>query len=297
MNNSKINDPLFYVVLLNYNNYKYTKGCIESLLNLSYANYNILVIDDCSTEREIDNLNKDFPTVLFHQNIENKHYCKSFNVGTRIAIKNGADYIFLVNNDTKDFSQNFFEVILKKFRSDKNIGMVGSKCIDYDGDIRRDDKASYRFGIEMDTPTEGYVIKKSVFQKIGLLNEFLIIYMEDLDFISRMRSVGYKTAIDTSISFAHLGGVSTSKEPYKYTFLRVRNIVLFARKMGLDKNLIWIINQVRANIKSHFKITIKNFFKGNFYISFQIIKGVYKGLMVGCTLKLADVWNEKHMSL
>ena len=91
--------------------------------------------------------------------------------------------------------------------------------------------------------------------------------------------------------------MSTSKEPYKYTFLRVRNIVLFARKMGLDKNLIWTINQVRANIKSHFKITIKNFFKGNFYISFQIIKGVYKGLMVGCTLKLADVWNEKHMSL
>jgi GT2 family glycosyltransferase len=297
MNNLSNNDPLFYVILLNYNNYKYTKGCIESLLDLSYPNFKILVIDDCSSEREIDNLSKDFPTVLFHQNNENKHYCKSFNVGIRIAIRNRADYIFLVNNDTKDFSQNYFEVILNRFKSNKNIGMVGSKCIDYDGDIRRDENSSNRFGIEMDTPTEGYVIKTSVFEKIGLLNEFLIIYMEDLDFIARMRAAGYKTAIDTSISFAHLGGVSTSKEPYKYTFLRVRNIVLFARKMGLDKNLVWTLNQIRANIKSHFKITIKNLIKGNFYISFQIIKGVYNGIKTGYNLKLDMVWNEKHFLL
>ena len=125
MNNLSNNDPLFYVILLNYNNYKYTKGCIESLLDLSYPNFKILVIDDCSSEREIDNLSKDFPTVLFHQNNENKHYCKSFNVGIRIAIRNRADYIFLVNNDTKDFSQNYFEVILNRFKSNKNIGMVG----------------------------------------------------------------------------------------------------------------------------------------------------------------------------
>lgn len=284
-------NPLFYIITLNHNNYSYTEECLKSLRNLTYDNFKILVVDDKSSDNQIDNLKIDFQEVELIRNKTNLHYCKSFNVGIRYALENKADYIFLVNNDTKDFSRNYLEIILQNFETDDKIGMVGSKCIDFQGGIRRDENASNRFGILMDTPTEGYVIKSSVFRKIGLLNEFLIIYMEDLDFINRMRLAGYKTKIDTSISFSHLGGVTTSKRPYKSTYLRVRNISLFARKMGKNKNRIWVLNEVRGNIKSHFKQIFISIGNLQFIKAFSIASGVTRGLFAGFTLDLEEVWD------
>lgn len=292
-------NPKFYVVLLNHNNYDYTKDCINSLQKCTYSNIKILVVDDCSSDRSIDNLLLDYPDIEFIQNIENLHYCKSFNVGIRHALSNGADYIFLVNNDTKDFSANYFEVVLSEFLADDSLGMVGSKCIDYIGGVRRDATASIRFGLIMDTPTEGYVIKADVFRKIGGLNEFLIIYMEDLDFIVRMRYAGFKTKINTDISFAHMGGVATSKRPYYSTYLRTRNIVLFARKMKrLDKrSRFWMINEIRANLMVTIKTTVSLSIRGDFRRSIGLSMGLFKGIIFGSFIDFTKAWSQENCVL
>jgi len=292
-------NPKFYVVLLNHNNYDYTKDCIDSLQTCTYANIKILVVDDCSSDRSIDNLLFDYPDVEFIQNIENLHYCKSFNVGIRHALSNGADYIFLVNNDTKDFSANYFEVVLSEFKSDYSIGMVGSKCIDYVGGVRRDEKASIRFGLSMDTPTEGYVIKADVFRKIGGLNEFLIIYMEDLDFIVRMRSAGFKTKINTDISFAHMGGVATSKRPYYSTYLRTRNIVLFARKIKrLDsRSKFWMMNEIRANLMVTIVTSLRLCIRFELRKSLGLSMGLFTGIISGSFIDLEKAWSQENCVL
>ena len=294
-----ISNPKFYVVLLNHNNYDYTKDCINSLRSCSYPNVNILVVDDFSTDRDIDSLLDDFSDIEFVQNAENLHYCKSFNVGIRHALSHGADYIFLVNNDTKDFSVDYFEVILSEFLRDPSVGMVGSKCIDYTGGVRRDDKPSIRFGLTMDTPMEGYVIKAAVFEKIGGLNEYLIIYMEDLDFILRMREVGYSTKINTSISFAHMGGVATSKRPFYSTYLRTRNVVFFARKVAVHdkRSSLWMLNQVRSNISTTMLVSLQSLLKGDLLRFSNLTRGVVKGLHEGFTTPYPVVWSDKNVSL
>ena len=291
------NNPLFYIITLNHNNYDYTKDCLSSLSKLSYNNFKILVVDDKSTNNDINKLQFDFPKAELIRNDKNLHYCKSFNVGIRHALKNDADYIFLVNNDTKDFTTNYLENILETFNTDEKLGLVGSKCVDYEGGIRRDSKVSHRFGIIMDTPTEGYVIKRDVFEKIGGLNEFLVIYMEDLDFITRMREIGYKTKINTSISFSHYGGATTSKRPYYSTYLRVRNIVLFSRKLGYNKNIFWILNQIRANIKIHFHQILSSLYNKEIKRSSQLLKGIFKGLYDGFLIKSKIVWADENNRL
>lgn len=292
-------NPKFYVVLLNHNNYGYTKDCIVSLQRCTYKNLAILVVDDFSSDRSIEQIHADCSEIEFIQNERNLHYCKSFNVGIRHALSHGADYVFLVNNDTKDFSSNFFEVILSEFMQDELIGMVGSKCIDYAGGVRRDDTPSIRFGLTMDTPTEGYVIKSSVFEKIGGLNEYLIIYMEDLDFILRMREAGFRTKINTSISFAHMGGVATSKRPFYSTYLRTRNVVLFARKVAEydNRSLLWVINEVRANITSSVLMALRVLMKGKLSFMWALFRGVLKGLWEGFTTPYAVAWSPKNVSL
>jgi len=289
-NNMK-KEPLFLIIILNYNNYNFTKECLTSLYNLSYSNYKIIVVDDYSKDDSVKRIKKDFPNTILIQNSKNMNYCKSFNVGIKEALKRNADYIFLINNDTKDFSPNYLEAVIETFESNKKLGMVGSKCYDYDGGVRRDNVPSIRFGIKMDTPTEGYVIKRDVFNKIGFLNENLIIYFEDLDFIVRMRNVGYETRINTDISFLHYGGGTTSKIVFQSNYMRVRNLILFTRKYCSNRPLKWRLNEIKGNLGVHYYKLKDSFLKFELLKFFQLFSAILLGLIIGSFTPLKKVWN------
>ena len=284
-------DPLFIIVILNYNGYVYTKACLDSLYNLSYSNYKIIIVDDCSKDDSVINIKRDYPNTTLIQNSKNLNYCKSFNVGVKEALRRNADYVFFVNNDTKDFSTNYLDAILQTFESNKKLGMVGSKCLDYYGGVRRDQVASIRFGIKMDTPTEGYVIKKEVFEKIGYFNERLIIYFEDLDFIVRMRNAGYETAINTEISFLHYGGGTTSKVIFKSNFMRIRNLILFTRKYCSDRSLKWRLNEIKGNLGVHYYKLKDSFLKFEPLKFFKLLSAILLGIIIGSSTRLKKIWN------
>jgi GT2 family glycosyltransferase len=286
---------LVYIVTLNYNNYKLTYECLDSLYNLSYTNYKIIVVDDCSAERDIEKIVDDFPQVKLINNNKNLNYCKSFNVGIREALTNGAEYTFLINNDTKDFSPTYLDEIIDTFQSDNKLGMVGSKCIDYVGGLRRGQKPSVRFGIDMDVPTEGYVVKREVFENIGLLNEGLVIYMEDLDFIARLRDAGYTTNINLNVSFAHLGGGTTSKVVFKSNYYRVRNVILFTRKYCSSRSIIWQFNEIKGNLKVHVINLFKSIFRVRLIVSLKIFFALVLGLLHGFSISLDKIWNENNL--
>lgn len=94
-----------YVVLLNYNGYNDTKECIESILkgqNNMYFNINICVVDNDSTQEErklLFNLKNKIKNLDIIFNNTNEGYAKGNNIGISFAIKNQADYIWVLNND------------------------------------------------------------------------------------------------------------------------------------------------------------------------------------------------------
>ncbi|MDY6895442.1 MAG: glycosyltransferase family 2 protein [Thermotogota bacterium] len=283
MSNVGNESPLVYIVSANYNNFDLTSGLINSLNGLTYPNYRILIVDDYSTDGSGDKLYKTFPGVSLIKNEKNLNYCKSFNNGFREALKNGAEYVFIVNNDTSDFSPDYLEEILKAFNENASVGMVGTWCYDYDGGIRCDGTAKDRFGVPMETPTEGYIIKREVFEKIGLFDENLVIYYEDLDFIVRLRKAGYKTKTISSVSFAHLGGATVSKIPFKRNYYRVRNGIWFIRRYCKGKPFGWKIMQYAIAIEPHIQRLVKSFIhlelKNFVIIGFAIVMGLGAGFI------------------
>tara|TARA_B100001057_G_C22790232_1_gene927316 strand:- start:608 stop:1489 length:882 start_codon:yes stop_codon:yes gene_type:complete len=290
-------EPLIYIVILNYNNTQLTIDCLNSLYGLSYTNFKILVVDDCSTDRSIDGITTLFSQVELIINERNINYCKSFNVGIRHALDNEAEYIFLINNDTKEFSTNYLQEIIKTFRGDPSVGMVGSKCFDYDGKERRGKKASMRFGLEMAVPTEGYVIKREAFENVGLFNEWLVIYFEDLDYIARLSESGYKTAINTSISFAHLGGGTTSKVIFKSNYYRVRNMILFTKRYCKHRPVIINLNEIKGNLGVHYRRMISFIYQKDFIKAVKVFSAVFIGIIVGFFIPESFGWREKFYKL
>jgi GT2 family glycosyltransferase len=289
-------EPLIYIVILNYNNTKLTIDCLTSLYKLTYTNYKIIVVDDCSKDYTINGVLDIFPEVALIRNEKNINYCKSFNVGIREALKNNAQYIFMVNNDTKNFSHNYLEEIMATFNNNEKLGMVGSRCFDYQGGERRGQVASIRFGIEMNVPTEGYVIKREVFEKVGLLNEWLIIYFEDLDYIARIKEKGFDTDINLSISFDHLGGGTTSKVVFTSNYYRVRNLIMFTKKYCSNRSLVVNLKEIIGNLGAHYSKLIYSLKGGEYIKAVKIVVAVLLGIMVGLITPVSVGWKEKYMS-
>jgi len=88
-----------FVVLLNWNGYSDTQRCISSLMQSRYA-VNVIVVDNDSLERDIESVPVDYPGVRLIQSQDNGGFSKGNNQGIRAALEAGADYIFILNNDT-----------------------------------------------------------------------------------------------------------------------------------------------------------------------------------------------------
>jgi len=151
---------MVYILILNWNNWKDTIACIESVFGSSYPKYKVVVIDNASTDgseekiiewakgKSISHIRYDRrtaeegglpeperdllpPYIIFIQSERNLGYAGGNNVGIRYALKkDDCKYIWLLNNDTVIDRDALIEMV-KVAESDDKIGMVGSKLLYY----------------------------------------------------------------------------------------------------------------------------------------------------------------------
>lgn len=281
--------PLVYIVTRNHNGFNLTAESLRSLSKLTYPNYRILVVDDGSTDGSGNKIAERFPAVSLIATPKYLEYCKGLNMGIREALRNGAQYVFLVNNDTKDFSPNYLEEVVGEFERSDAVGLVGSWCYDYDGKLRWQGVVKDKLGVPMETPTEGFVVKREVFQMVGLLNERLVRYFEDLDFIIRLREAGYHTRAVSSVSFAHLGGGTSNGQVFIPNYYRVRNLILFMRKHCADKPFRWKVKMFRVYLGVHIERVRESARRGEFKSSIKISSAITLGFAAGFLVS----WSEQ----
>lgn len=142
------------IVLLNYNGYKDTIGCFESLQAITYSKYNVIIVDNDSPDNSMENIadymsenNIEYisfdstvmamnhlektPKVTLIKSSYNGGYGHGNNIGIKYALNNGADYILVLNNDTV-VEPDFLEPMVQMCENDKNIGIASGKIYFYD---------------------------------------------------------------------------------------------------------------------------------------------------------------------
>ena len=92
--------PRVIILLLNYKKWEDTTECIQSLLKCNYPNYEILVIDNASSNESVSLLGKTFPSIPIYRTENNLGYTGGINFGVRKAIERKPDYILVLNPDT-----------------------------------------------------------------------------------------------------------------------------------------------------------------------------------------------------
>jgi GT2 family glycosyltransferase len=90
-------------VLLNWNGWKDTLECVRSLRRIDYQNWHAVIVDNGSSDESVGRLKEACPEASILETHNNLGFAAGNNVGIRFALTNGADYVFVLNNDTTVF--------------------------------------------------------------------------------------------------------------------------------------------------------------------------------------------------
>ncbi|MFZ2411959.1 MAG: glycosyltransferase family 2 protein [Candidatus Methanoperedens sp.] len=252
------------VVVVNYNGKKYLSSCLSSLENQTYSDFEVILVDNASTDGSVEYVKAYFPSVRIIENPKNYGFAKGNNIGIKEA---KGELIATLNNDT-EVTPAWLEELVRSINSDENVGMCASKllfmknrkminstgiCISrsgacWDRGMFECDNGQYEFIGEVFGPCAGAAMyRKNMLEEIGLFDEDFYAYMEDVDLAFRGRLAGWKCLYVPKAVVYHVHG-GTAGYATDYTiYYGNRNIIWNCIKNFPHRLLItslpWIIGR------------------------------------------------------
>jgi GT2 family glycosyltransferase/rhamnogalacturonyl hydrolase YesR len=240
-------EPLVYIIIPNWNGSSLLKECIRSIKEkTNYSNYRVLVVDDYSNDDSVYMVEHEFPDVELIRNETNLGFPVSVNRGINQALSKGADFIFLLNNDTKIIQEDWLDKLLTTASSNPSIGLVGCKLLYPDrrinfGGARMElygpldygkgslDWGQYDFEGEVQLLSgAALLIKKEVVKKIGVLDEgYSPGYFEESDYCIRARKAGFSVIYNPKVIIVHYEGRSWRRIPLARFYAFHKNYIRF----------------------------------------------------------------------
>lgn len=208
-----LNDTrLASIIILNFNGLKYLKDCLNSIYKKTkYPNYEVILVDNASSDGSVDFVEKNFPKVKIIKNSKNLGFAQGNNIGTKFA---KGDFIVLLNNDT-EVTEGWLCDIVKVAEADPKIGVCGSLPFWYDYKDYMPKLEGCLYGSAV--AGAAMLLKKDLIKKIGLFDPSYFIFFEDTEMCWRYLLLGYKIVVDLNSIVLHKKGVTTKKLPRPFT--------------------------------------------------------------------------------
>jgi hypothetical protein len=233
--------PRVTVVIPNWNGERFLGPCLTSLRRQTFTDFDIVVVDNGSTDGSRGLLEERFPEVRVVPLAENQGIAAAFNAGIEAS---GTEYVILLNNDTEQ-DPGWLEALVRAAEDRPRAGLLASKLIDFHdrrfldgaGDAMRLSGLPYRLGHgERDTgrfDAPGYVFgacaaaalyRRGMLEEVGPFDEDFVSYCEDGDLSFRAQLAGYRCFYVPSAVVYHMGSASTGgKRSPTATRLGTRN--------------------------------------------------------------------------
>jgi len=278
--------PKVSIVILNWNNAHYTIQCIESLRQMEYPNYEIIVVDNGSENNDCKMIEEKFGnSVYLIENEKNLGYAGGNNKGIKYALNSGADYLFLLNNDTLIKDRFTITKFLVTSQEGSNIGIIGCRLISPDGDLQLyqgeflrpllGGKLTRFFYPKTNNLTlkktnkpidvdaicgAAMFIKVETLKEVGFFDEiFFPGYGEEIDLCFRFRKKGYRVLYLPSVEIIHLSERSSRMIKDEYLiYVRLRNLL---RLILLHFPLIYIILSIPYLLKVSLNLSLEGYMK------------------------------------
>lgn len=238
--------PLVSVVILNYNGQTFVRRCLETVLKDSYANKEVILVDNASTDNslQMSRIYSNFIRVV--RNPRNYGFARGCNEGIK---RSQGSIVVLLNVDTC-VRPGWLEELVYAMVQDPTIGVAGSKLlflngktIQHAGGMIAANCLSQHIGYgepdngQYQVPREvGYVtgasiaIRRELLDAVGLLDEGFTLYYDDLDLALSARRHGYKVVYIPSSVVLHFETYGTEKNSRTYYYRYHRGRIRFLIK-------------------------------------------------------------------
>jgi GT2 family glycosyltransferase len=257
-------EPRVCVVIVNWNGERDTLICLQSLLALNYANFQVVISDNGSRSQSLDVIKKwigsnsgaSAPTTgglacVVIENGKNLGFTGANTVGIKYALAHEADYVLFLNNDTI-VTPDFLTKMIEAGESDPKIGIVGCKIFysatEDDGRHKiwslggysfakgmpvniasgEYDRADWR-GIRLQELINGccMLIKRGVIESVGVQDDRLFFGMDDVEYSFRVARNGWKNLVNLDAVIYHSASQSVVSHADLQIYYLFRNVLIF----------------------------------------------------------------------
>ena len=224
--------PKISIIIVNYNGKELLQKCLESLFKTDYENFEVILVDNNSTDGSIEFVTKNYPKIIVIKLDSNKGFAEPNNVGAKIA---KGEHLLFLNNDTVTTS-NFISEMVKVLQKDEQVAICQSLLLRPNGDVDSSGDFIDKIGIVYNSKTKidqikevssargaCMMIRKKIFDKLGGFDEKFFFSFEDVDLGWRSWILGYKVVIAPNSIVYHSVGKTSSKLKSEAAFHGLKN--------------------------------------------------------------------------
>ena len=231
-----------------------TLACLASLEEEKYENHKIIVLDNASTDGSVEVIQTQFPNVEILELTENKGYAGNNNVGVEAAMTYGADWVFVLNEDTI-LAPDCISKLITVGESDPQIGIVGPMVYHHDepdviqsagGSLNQNLDAIHVAQNETDVgqfvesrPVEwisgcAIMVRGTVISQVGMLDERFFYYWEETEWCLRTKEAGWHIVHVPDAKLWHKGVQRDYQPSPNVTYYSTRNKLLALSKHNVS---------------------------------------------------------------
>ncbi len=241
------NFPKVSIVILNYNGKQFILEVLNSVLKINYPNFEVVLVDNGSTDGSLELVKKSFSKIVFIKNSENIGFSAGNNIGIKYSLERGAKYVLLLNYDTQ-VKRNFLVNLVAIMERDKKIGISSpiifknkSSQLWFAGGKINWLKMKSRHQTKMIKTNYkksdfisgcAMLVKREVFQEVGLLDEDFFLYWEDVDFSVRAKRKGFNLLVSPKSQIYHFEK-SEERNKIKVYWLVLSGLIFFKKNTPL----------------------------------------------------------------
>ncbi len=241
--------PLVSIITVNYNQSEVTCSFIESLNKITYPNFEVIVVDNNSTEDDPTIIKQRYPNIIFIANPINYGFAAGNNFGLMRA---KGEYVMLLNNDI-EVPPDFMEPLVKKLEKNPKIGAVSPKIkffyqpdtLQYAGTTPMNNITMRNFAIGYKEKDKGQydsdretayahgaamMVPMQVIKEVGLMSYIFFLYYEEADWCARIANKGYSMYYVHNSYVLHKESITTGKLSALKIYYQNRNRIVFMRR-------------------------------------------------------------------
>jgi len=242
--------PPVSIIVVNYNGLRFVRNCLESVLATDYPNFEVLFVDNGSTDGSVEQVNRLFGSdkrLKVLQNSRNLGFSEGNNIGFRSA---RGKYVVFLNQDTV-VHPTWLKEIVYVMESDRSIGAAQCKLytedrihLDSSGDVVDESGLALCIGFgELDAGQydcirqifsargAAMIVRSEVFKEVGLFDRDFFAILEDVDLCWRIRLRGYGVVFAPKSVVYHVG----IKPPNREARSLVYHVSGASTRIGFDK--------------------------------------------------------------